>query len=80
MSIFPPFGFFQKIEANFQIDLGGLGAPGPYSRCQNIISLSAKIGFDLVSDEPRSPQFFAGLQAKLSTVAFLHLSRTYLDF
>ena len=62
-----PFGFFQKIEANFQIDHKSLGAPRPLSRSQIIISLSAKVDFDLVSDGPMFPGFLAGLQEKLST-------------
>ena len=64
----PPFGFFKIIVAIFKNDLRGLGAAGPYSRCQNIIKLGPKINSDLVSGGPRCPQFLAGLTAKLSIV------------
>ena len=64
----PPFGFFKIIGAIFKNDLRGLGAAGPYSRCQNIIKLGPKINSDLVSGGPRCPQFLARLTAKLSIV------------
>ena len=60
-----PYGFFRKLRLKFKIDLKAWWVAGPYSRGQKIIKLGQKMDFDLVSDGPRFPKFFAWLRPKL---------------
>ena len=62
------FGFFKKTEANFQIELRGLGVADYTSRHQGIIKVGKNFTFHMVLSVASRSQFLAGLMAKQSIV------------
>ena len=64
----PPFGFFIKIKANFEIDLRGSGVAGHTSRCLSIIKVDINFASNMILKVASRSQFLAGLTAKLSNV------------
>ena len=61
-------GPFDFSEANFQIELRGLGAAGQTSRPQGIIKVGINFTFHMVLRAASHFQFLAGLMGKLSIV------------
>ena len=60
-----PLWIFQKTEANFQIELRGLGVADYTSRHQGIIKVGKNFTFHMVLRVASHSQFLPGLTAKL---------------